>query len=195
MQKNAAGEAGVCTFPDGSSCDEWAYFRNECQPGDSKKAASSTVATLQPSIEVGEWKTYRNDELGYTFAYPTDASVTTGDDPLKSLHVGGKDGWPSIFISHPTDRAEYQPPEGTDLSTWLKDHNLVSDTRLDDTQIAGTTAIHFRHDRSPQSFANDRYYFAHAGQLFVIVFNHEGDKEDWQVYNHFLESFQFIRKQ
>jgi putative hemolysin len=23
---------GVCIFPDGSECDEWAYFRGECQP-------------------------------------------------------------------------------------------------------------------------------------------------------------------
>ncbi len=24
---------GVCIFPDGSECDEWAYFRGECAPG------------------------------------------------------------------------------------------------------------------------------------------------------------------
>jgi putative hemolysin len=24
--------SGVCTFPDGSTCDEWAYFRGECAP-------------------------------------------------------------------------------------------------------------------------------------------------------------------
>ena len=25
-------QSGVCIFPDGSSCDEWAYFRGECSP-------------------------------------------------------------------------------------------------------------------------------------------------------------------
>ena len=26
-------QAGYCIFPDGSECDEWAYFRGECAPG------------------------------------------------------------------------------------------------------------------------------------------------------------------
>jgi putative hemolysin len=25
-------QSGVCIFPDGSTCDEWAYFRGECAP-------------------------------------------------------------------------------------------------------------------------------------------------------------------
>jgi putative hemolysin len=27
------GQVGVCVFPDGSECDEWAYLRGECSPG------------------------------------------------------------------------------------------------------------------------------------------------------------------
>jgi putative hemolysin len=34
-QDASGGVAGVCIFPDGSECDEWAYFRGECKPGDS----------------------------------------------------------------------------------------------------------------------------------------------------------------
>ena len=25
-------QSGICVFPDGSTCDEWAYFRGECAP-------------------------------------------------------------------------------------------------------------------------------------------------------------------
>lgn len=30
------GEYGVCMFPDGTECSEWAYFREECKPGDTE---------------------------------------------------------------------------------------------------------------------------------------------------------------
>jgi len=26
-------ESGMCSFPDGSQCDEWAFYRGDCQPG------------------------------------------------------------------------------------------------------------------------------------------------------------------
>jgi putative hemolysin len=26
-------QSGICIFPDGSTCDEWAYFKGECDPG------------------------------------------------------------------------------------------------------------------------------------------------------------------
>jgi putative hemolysin len=34
------GQYGVCVFPDGSECDQWAYFRGECQPGEPGSAPS-----------------------------------------------------------------------------------------------------------------------------------------------------------
>jgi putative hemolysin len=29
-------QTGYCIFPDGTECEEWAFFRNECNPGTPK---------------------------------------------------------------------------------------------------------------------------------------------------------------
>lgn len=190
---------GVCIFPDGSECDEWAYYRGECAP---KEAAPTQTApepseTPQATAELTSdgWKIYRHASLGYSFAYPPDAIIVDDDNPLNSFSIVGPEvngeHWPFITISHPVDRLEYQPPENVDLEDWLTEHNLLGDTRQPDIQIGGVPAVHLRHDRSPQSYAYDRYYFAHQGQLYMIVIGHTGDKEDWEVYDSFLESFQF----
>jgi putative hemolysin len=38
-------QSGVCVFPDGSTCDEWAYFRGECG------VEVKTSSTLAPTAE------------------------------------------------------------------------------------------------------------------------------------------------
>lgn len=37
-RQDAEGDSGVCVFPDGSECESWAYFREECAPGDNPGA-------------------------------------------------------------------------------------------------------------------------------------------------------------
>ncbi len=197
-QDASGGVAGICIFPDESECDEWAYFRNECKPRGTLvtpvPTASLVVTEPSPTVTAeiaGDgWKIYRNEEFGYRFHYPADTKILMADEPLRSITIQGEP-WPSIGISHPRDRADYRPPEGTDLLQWLTEHNLLGDERKPDMQIAGTTAIHLRHERSPQSYAFDRYYFARSGQLFMVVIGHVEDKEDWVLYNHFLEIIQF----
>jgi putative hemolysin len=195
-------QSGLCLFPDGSRCDEWAFFRNECRPGDSlaqftpegaQEAAPAPSATSEEASD--GWTTYRNEEFGYSFQYPSDAEIVQDDNPLGSISIIGPlvddEFWPQFTISHPRDREEYRPPEDADLLRWLTDHNLLGDEQKPDIQIAGTTAIHLRHERSSQSYAFDRYYFTRGGQLYMIVIGHAGDREDWELYNHFLSSFQF----
>jgi uncharacterized protein len=33
IRAEAGGEAGYCLFPDGTACEEWAFYRGECAPG------------------------------------------------------------------------------------------------------------------------------------------------------------------
>ena len=35
IRDEAGGQVGYCLFPDGTECEEWAYFRGECEPGTS----------------------------------------------------------------------------------------------------------------------------------------------------------------
>lgn len=186
-QDASGGVTGICVFDDGSECDEWAFYRGECKPG--------AIPTVVKDLAEDGWKVYRNEALGYSFHYPTDASIVQNDEPLKSITISGPvvngDAWPQITISHPTDREDYRLPEGADLAAWVAEHHLMADDRLEDVQIAGTTALHGRHDRSPQSYAYDRYIFAHNGQIYMIVIGHAGDREDWDLYQHFLDSFKF----
>jgi putative hemolysin len=178
-------QSGVCIFPDGSECDEWAFFRGECKA----PAVAPTAPTQDPSQG---WQTYTNDTLGYSFIYPADAQIITNDDPLKSLSITGSGMGDEFWgVAHPSDREDYRPPEGTDLLQWLSDHYLLGEERLPDEQIAGTTAIHFRHAASLQSYAFDQYYFAHAGQLYQITIGHASQFENWELDNRLLESFQF----
>lgn len=207
----SGGVVGMCVFPDGNECEEWAYFRSECNPGNVRMtivptafpAATEVAPTAVVELASDGWKIYRNEKLGYGFHYPVDATVVPNDEPLRGLSIIGPligtDNWPQFTISHPSDREEYRPPEDVDLAQWLMGHNLLSaggnqstsEIRQPDTQIAGMLAIHTRFERSPQSYAYDRYYFAKSGQLYMIVISHSGDKEDWEVYNRFLESIQF----
>ena len=146
-QDASGGVAGVCTFPDGSECDEWTYSRNECKPGDSLLTPVPTVSpvvtgptpTAAAGVASDGWKIYRNEELGYSFHYPADTKISMNDEPLKSISIGPeKEGeqWPSISISHPGDREDYRPPEGAGLLQWLTDHNLLGEDRMPDVQIA-----------------------------------------------------------
>ena len=49
------GVYGVCIFADGSECEEWANFRGECQPGDSREnqpledVTDSTIQIVDPA--------------------------------------------------------------------------------------------------------------------------------------------------
>lgn len=187
IRSDAAGnQAGVCVFPDGSECDEWAYFRGECAPTRSNTAATEKI--------VDDWKVYRNEAMGYSFQYPADATIQL-DDNGYIVYVNGpvvdNNSWPVFMISYPNDREDFRVPADADLRQWLIDHNLYLDEPQPDVIIAGTTAVHTRFPRGQQAFANDRYYFVHNGQMFVITILHTGDKEDWDLYNRFLQSFEF----
>jgi putative hemolysin len=47
-------QSGRCVFPDGSVCDEWAYYRGECGPG-AQPNPTSGMSVEANSEEVADW--------------------------------------------------------------------------------------------------------------------------------------------
>jgi putative hemolysin len=64
-------QSGVCVFPDGSECDEWAYYRGECQPGEGNVSPSPLPAPR-----------YINEAYGFSFDPPSDWSIEEFPDYL-----------------------------------------------------------------------------------------------------------------
>lgn len=42
------GQSGLCTFSDKSECGDWAFYRNQCSPGDCAKWDSEHNVCAQP---------------------------------------------------------------------------------------------------------------------------------------------------
>jgi putative hemolysin len=54
---------GVCVFPDGSTCEEWAYFRGECGPAVQKSPTPAIVVEATSTVSGGN--TEENASGGY----------------------------------------------------------------------------------------------------------------------------------
>lgn len=92
-------QSGVCIFPDGSECDEWAYFRGECKPASqtaptpspaptAKTAAPTPAPTAFPTplpispADYQGWWTYTHPVYNFSIMLPEDwvvEEITTSD--------------------------------------------------------------------------------------------------------------------
>lgn len=57
-------QKGVCIFPDGNTCDEWAFFRGECGPKKQNDFSSNNPTGTEPAQMV------TNEPFDYCFVYP-----------------------------------------------------------------------------------------------------------------------------
>ena len=46
----SGGQIGVCVFPDGSQCEEWAFYRGQCTPAKPSQATTTTPAAGPASL-------------------------------------------------------------------------------------------------------------------------------------------------
>jgi putative hemolysin len=69
LRTDASGTTGYCVFPDGSECEEWAFYRGECGPAHTP--FESPLGVPNPASEYCEAQ-------GYTVEMRTDAGGTAG---------------------------------------------------------------------------------------------------------------------
>ncbi len=113
-------QSGVCVFPDGSECDEWAFFRGECTPADQSDEPTNasgipTAIPINPEDYEGWW-TYTHPEFGFSLMLPEDWEVE--EDTTSPMLVG------HILQIHPEDISEKQSirltfrESGEDILLW-----------------------------------------------------------------------------
>lgn len=102
-QDAAGGVAGICVFPDGSECEEWAYYRGECKPAAPPSSPTTPITLptplpIDPADYAGWWQ-YTNRTYGFTLLLPPGWVVneTTTDNPLMNGH---------LLNLHPQDSVE-----------------------------------------------------------------------------------------
>jgi len=76
IREGEGGQVGYCVFPDGSECEEWAFFRGECVPGGGEyQPPDSAVCS----------------DLSKTMVQTLGAAVTTEEAPFQD-YINGKAG-------------------------------------------------------------------------------------------------------
>jgi putative hemolysin len=82
IRDEAGGQVGYCRFPDGSECEEWAFYRGECSPaGGSQPTPGSAIQPLIVEVCNGQAQAMSHylDDL-----IPTQSEEPL-DDPVKNL--------------------------------------------------------------------------------------------------------------
>jgi hypothetical protein len=134
------------------------------------------------------WKPYLNTDFGYAVWYPGEYTVM-GNNPIESVQFAGQ-GRPVFMVQH-YDSDFYHPPAGVDLQQWLTDHNISYDAIDTEVEIAGLNTVHISREAGPGWSVEDMFYFIKDDHLYRIYILPDGDQQDWDLNNKFLQSFTF----
>jgi hypothetical protein len=179
----------------------WKYFNfNQAPPQPSPSPsiispspAKTLTASPSPSASTIAWSTYTNKTFNYSVQYPSDCKVTETNFETISGPLAENHHWPWFEIYH-FDSAFYHPPAGADVYDYIANNSLKTFDEIDpnkNIKISGLPAIHVMQNKSSQADASDYYYFIKDNQLFSIQIIQIEGKEDWDLYNKFLNSFTF----
>ncbi|MFA6383426.1 MAG: DUF333 domain-containing protein [Parcubacteria group bacterium] len=209
------GQIGYCRFSDGSECDEWAYYRGECQPGgvklnincicndqcgdgicqDPKKtsecpcgetAESCSQDCAIPAEKTSNWQTYRNEKYGFEVNYPKDWAIDVNNNSPKP--VGNVQ---RIFLKKDVNGAAiiftvFQNLQQLSASQWLQKQN--AEGPLKESEFNGYSVIKSDNPSSSGYFI----YLPHGESIISIDVPNNIENTPSEIFNQILSTFKFI---
>lgn len=148
-----------------------------------------------------KWARFTHKGLGYLVYYPNflDLTMETTPGAERTVFNGPifkTQNWPLIIVSYNTRDIE----PGTDIIQRRKD--ALNDYLLkpgesaeikEDRQIAGFKTAHVILYDSFGNSRTDEYHFIKDNKEYSIIIVHGDGKKDWDMYNKFLDSYQFVQ--
>lgn len=91
-------QTGVCIFPDGNTCDEWAYFRGECGPAangtpppETSEEITDWWGVIKRTTPGGQYDDYfERQDLGQVISYGIDSIDPQVSVQIQALRDTGK---------------------------------------------------------------------------------------------------------
>jgi putative hemolysin len=157
-----AGEAALCVFDDNSICNQWAYYRGECQPGECFKECQKTATDDEG------WYNSCTDEL----IESANCSKENDDDKQDEEQQPVSSG--SIKVFSPTQNQQLSSPFTIEGQSIVKDNKVY--IRVKNTQdkvlIEETTTASTKPGTEWADFSIDiRYEFETTEEGFVEVYS------------------------
>ena len=115
-------QTGYCIFPDGTECDEWAYFRGVCGPASQTSSPTEipTAVPIDPADYQGWW-TYTHPIYNFSIMLPADwvvEDVTTNDPSMNhALSLHSREIAPDVVAGHENIRMTFRRL-GEDVRIW-----------------------------------------------------------------------------
>ena len=100
--ENAAGQVGMCGFPDGTECEEWSFYRGECgQEWATATVSAQQAGTMRNCPNPGKWSIAVWD--GDDAASADHALATCGEDAVAAAYSIDSDtqAWSRWFTGEP----------------------------------------------------------------------------------------------
>jgi putative hemolysin len=157
---------GFCVFKDNTECDEWAFFRGNCNLG------------MAPNAVLADWKTYRNAKFGFGISYPANWKVT--ESSPGAIAISGTDGG-LRFLAVETSKPYASAAE-----------ELAALARSFGAQSEQITLHGYQGIRRDDEGGGRTYYVAH-GDMYVEIMTNKEQMEKNENIGKVVSTFNFTR--